>query len=101
MDPHFITGDLWRSLTSNLMLLWGFAGSVILFAGSLLLAIGVIPSLVGSGHLPARPPGPAKVVRPLFFLLALVGAVGVAFFLSQFLPGVVDTMTDIWDRFAI
>jgi len=101
VDPHFITGDLWRSLTSNLMLLWGLLGSVILFGGSLLFAIAIIPSLVGSGHLPASAPGPAKVVRPLFFLLAVVGAAGIAFFLSQFLPGVVDTLTDIWARFAI
>ncbi|MSQ40481.1 MAG: hypothetical protein EXR55_02235 [Dehalococcoidia bacterium] len=101
MDPNFITSDLWRSLTSNLMLLWGFAGSVILFAGSLLLAIAVIPSLVGSGHLPSTPPGPAKMVRPLFFFLALVGAAGVAFFLGQLLPEVFNTAADIWDRVAI
>lgn len=100
MDPNFITSNVWSDLTGNLMLLWMFLGSVILFAGSLLFAIGVIPSLVGSGHLPSPPPGAAKVVRPLFFLTAVLGIAGIAFTLSQLIPGLPDVLASIADRFA-
>ena len=100
MDPNFINHDLWGRLTDNLMLMWGFLGSVLLFAGSLLFAIGVIPSLVASGHLPASPPGPAKVVRPLFFLAAIAGAAGIVFTLSRVIPGLQDLLPHIWNRWA-
>ena len=100
MDPSFINHDLWGRLTDNLMLLWGFLGSVILFAGSLLMAIAVIPSLVASGHLPASPPGPAKAVRPLFFLAAAAGAAGIVYTLSQVIPGIRDLLPLIWNRWA-
>ncbi len=100
MDPNFINHDLWGRLTDNLMLMWGLVGSVFLFAGSLLMAVAVIPSLVASGHLPASPPGPTKAVRPLFFLAAVAGAAGIAYTLSQLIPGVPAVLSEIYDRFA-
>ena len=100
MDPSFINHDLWGRLTDNLMLMWGLVGSVFLFAGSLLFALGIIPSLVASGHLPSSPPGPAKVVRPLLFLLAAAGATGIVYTLSRVIPGMWDLLQLIWPRLA-
>ena len=53
MDPNFITASDWIEIGRVLTFLFAVPGSVILFAFPLLIARAIIPSLVGTGHLPA------------------------------------------------
>jgi hypothetical protein len=75
-DPTFITSADWAAISNLLATLWQILGSAFGFGGSMLLAHGMIPSLVNSRDLPAslgkrvRPPlyaaGAAFLVMGLF-----------------------------------
>ena len=69
MDPNFITASDWDTIGDFLLFLFGVPTFVILFAFSLLFARAIVPSLVGTGHLPER------VLRllPLFYGSAFIG----------------------------
>ena len=54
LDPDYISGANWAQLGDTLFYLWGVPLVVLVLAFSLLLARAIIPSLVASGHLPAK-----------------------------------------------
>ena len=101
MDPSFIDTELWQALGSNLKLLWIFIGSIFILAFSLLISLAIIPSLAGSGHIPAAPPGLARFVVPLLYLTAGVAAVAVVFVLAQIIPGIREIVVEIFGRVAV
>ena len=73
MDPVYINSDLWGSTGNILTYIWILFFSAVGFGFNFLMAHAIIPSLIGSGHLPAR----LQKARPLFyggaaFALALV-----------------------------
>lgn len=79
MDPTFITPDQWALLRSLVHSVWFYLLFLVLFAGSLLLALAVLPSLVHTRHLPPR----ALRVRPLLALVALAALAGLALSLAS------------------
>ena len=101
MDPSFIDTDVWEALGSNLTLLWIFIGSIFILAFSLLTSLGIIPSLAGSGHIPATPPGLAKLVVPLLYVTAGVAALAVVFVLVQVIPGIREIVLALYGRVAV
>lgn len=54
LDPDYISGANWDQIGDALFFLWGVPLVVIVLAFSLLFARAIIPSLVASGHLPAK-----------------------------------------------
>lgn len=93
-DPTFITALDWQRVEGLLLTLWWLLGSVLGFAGSMLLAQGVAPSLGFTGDLPR---GTVRAVRPplygaaaLFFVLAL-------FSVNSFV-GRLGILRDIFDK---
>lgn len=69
-DPAFITSADWAAISNLLATLWQILGSAFGLGGSMLLAHGMVPSLVASKDLPADL---GKKVRPPLY------AAGVAF----------------------
>jgi hypothetical protein len=53
-DPAFITTADWKSLSDLLASLWMILGSALGIGGSILLAHGMIPSLVATRDIPAK-----------------------------------------------
>jgi len=53
-DPAFITTADWKSLSDLLASLWMILGSALGIGGSMLLAHGMIPSLVATRDIPAE-----------------------------------------------
>jgi hypothetical protein len=73
--PERLTAGSWNDVTTMLIWLWCFVGSMIMFAGNLLLAHGIIPSLTSSRDLPMRYNSFRPVlfaVSGLFLILAIV-----------------------------
>lgn len=68
MDPQIITAFDWAATVPMIISLYAFVGMMILFAFSLMLGHAVIPSLVGTRHLPER----AASYRPLMYGLAVL-----------------------------
>ena len=68
MDPRPITAADWVGTNDMLISLWAFVGAMIVFAFCLMLAHAVVPSMVGTGHLPER----AASYRPLLYGLSVV-----------------------------
>ena len=72
--PARITSGQWSDLTTTLIYLWSFVGSMIMFAGCLLLGHGIIPSLVSTRDLPPQYKNlrqPILVCSALFLLVAI------------------------------
>jgi hypothetical protein len=69
-EPTYITSADWAAISDLLATLWQILGSALGFGGAMLLAHGMIPSLVSSRDLPAYL---GKRVRPPLY------AAGVAF----------------------
>ena len=67
--PEYITSSDWANLSGLLFPLWGLLGAVFGFAGSMLLAHGVIPSLAANRDLPD--PRLVKLRPPLYLSAAL------------------------------
>ena len=93
MDPNFIGAPEWSRISEVIRFLGLVPLSAILFAFSLLIAHGLIPSMVSSHHLPKG----AMKVRPLFYATSLAGAVAlVAVLVTLF--GMTDAVKSIyWD----
>ncbi|MBI2918706.1 MAG: hypothetical protein HYY01_12055 [Chloroflexi bacterium] len=90
MDPGIVTGDSWAGISDLMRALWLLLPLVVVFGGSLLLSLAVIPSLVTSGELPARA---EKLRAPLYFVAA------VAFVAYLVALGAVVQAAGIIDRF--
>lgn len=69
MDPAFVDNSIWHDISTMLRLLWVYVLIIIVAAFTFLTAHAIIPSLAGSGLLPAR----IVRLRPLFY----IGALGV------------------------
>ncbi len=77
MDPNMPSAADWRAIEPLLWNLWLFVLFMIGFAGNLMLAHAVIPSLVGTHHLPHR----AASLRPPLYVVSLISfAVAIAIF---------------------
>jgi hypothetical protein len=77
--PNYITSADWANTRGLLFPLWVLLGSVLGFAGSMLISFGVIPSLAASGDLPdprlVRLRPPLFVSSALFFVVAVTAVV--------------------------
>jgi ABC-type Na+ efflux pump permease subunit len=73
--PEAITAQDWRQIAMTVVWLWVFVVSWVTFALSFGLGHAIIPSLVESRHLPRS----VNAVRPIFYVVAILG-VAVAFF---------------------
>src|SRR5712692_6430342 len=79
MEPQFIDSNSWVSLSTLLMWLYLFAASMVTFALSTLIGHGIIPSLVGTRHLPAS----VQSVRPVFYIFGIAALLAAIFFFSN------------------
>ena len=95
-DPAFITQQNWREVSDLLAALWMIFGSALGFGGSMLLAHGMIPSLVNSRDLPREM---ASRVRPPLYLAAAV-FLGLALTSVLLFVDRLDVVTDIYYRGA-
>jgi hypothetical protein len=95
-DPAFITSQNWADISDLLMTLWLILGSALGLGGSMLLAHGMIPSLVNTRDLPADL---GKKVRPPLYAAGVaflaLGLFSVTLFVDRF-----DVITDIYNHGA-
>ncbi len=86
-----ITTGQWSQLTTTLVYLWSFVGSMVMFAGSLLIGHGLIPSLTSTRDLPGHYMNyrPIVLIVSAFFLLVAI------FCFVNF----IDHMTVVYDIF--
>ena len=74
VDPRGLTALEWQQVSDTLFYLWMFVFFMGAVAANFLVAHALIPTLVWTRHLPQR----AHVVRPVFYLVAIAAAAGVA-----------------------
>lgn len=86
-----ITSGQWSSITTTLVYLWCFVGSMVMFAGSLLIGHGLIPSLTSTRDLPAR----FMEYRPIVLLVSAFFLLCAIFCFVNF----IDHMTVVYDIF--
>ena len=95
-DPNFITQANWKDLSDLLAALWMILGSALGLGGSMLLAHGMIPSLVTTNDLDATL---AKRVRPPLYLAGVVflglALVSILLFIDR-----LEVISDIYYRGA-
>ena len=93
MEPQVIAFGTWMEIAQLLVRLWFFVLLQVIFAFSLLLAHGVIPSLVATGHLPASLDRirPVLYIGFLFFLVATIVTISTVFWTPQAL---IDVLYD-------
>ena len=75
-DPEPITAAIWSDIGDWLLAMGIYIIFIVAFAFSMLMALSIIPSLVSTGHLPAK----ALKLRPLligFGLMAFLAAASV------------------------
>jgi hypothetical protein len=89
--PSKITSGQWSDLTTTLIYLWSFVGSMIIFAGCMLLGHGILPSLVSTGDLP---PQYKSLRQPILVCSALFLLVAIFCFVNF-----IDHMTTVYDIF--
>ena len=75
-DPAYILNVHWAEISDFLIPLWLLVGAVVGFAGSLLVAHGVIPSLAATRELPDPR---IEKLRPLLYGTALMFLAGAGF----------------------
>ena len=88
MDPNFITALDWIEYRDLVSYLWLFPILMFVFATSILVGFGVIPSLVNSKELPEK----AQRIRPLLYLSAAGALAGlvVVLFVARDLARVIE-----------
>ena len=96
MDPGYINSSDWGAIGGFLTFLWVMFFSAVGFGFNFLMAHAIIPSLIGSGHLPER----VGKARPLFYGGAVMALGLVAFALSR-LVAEAGLIEDFWPRFWI
>ena len=96
-DPAFITSSAWTDIRSFLIVLWLLLPAVLGLAGSLLIAHGLIPSLVASGDL--RDPRIQKL-RPVFYGVAAFSFVLV---IAVLVVGIswIELVTGVYERWWV
>jgi hypothetical protein len=73
LRPELLNNDFWTDLNQALLYLALLHLSVVAFAGSILLARAIVPSLVYTGHASES----ALRLRPVFYVLAAAAGVAV------------------------
>ena len=96
MDPAGLANYEWTEIANLLTSMWILVGLVMSFAGSMLIAHALIPSLVASYHLPA----PIQQTRPLFYGMAIVFFGSALFFVIQII-GLAGVLERFWDDYWI
>lgn len=86
-----LTSGQWSEITTTLIYLWTFVGSIIMFAGSLLIGYGIIPSLTSTRDLPAN----FMSFRPIILAISAFFLLVAIFSFVNF----VDHMTVMYDIF--
>lgn len=71
--PNVTSTPEWQQITTALIWLWSFVVAMIFFAFSVLLSLGMIPSLMSTNELSRR----ARVVRPFLYAVALLFLIAV------------------------
>ena len=77
MDPNTLSTDQWAQIGLTLKFLWAAFGSAIVAGTSLVTAHAVIPSAVETNSVSDR----WLKVRPLFYVVGIVGLAGLGLFL--------------------
>lgn len=93
--PEQITPEQWEHVTYSLILLWAFAGCMILGAGSMLVAHILVPSLIDNRDIDEK----YGKGRPFVYAIAAVAFVGAIFVFASFvisLNDFRDIYPDIW-----
>jgi len=96
-DPAIITSEIWSEIGSFLKVLWLLLPAVLGFAGSMLIAHALIPSLAATRDL--KDPRILKL-RPVFYGTAGLSLVGVILVLSILVPWT-GFLADIYERWWI
>lgn len=93
MDPQYITSSDWADTGQVLTFIWLLLIFAIGFGFNFLMAHAIIPSLVGSGHLPER----FAKTRRVFYVGALL-AMSLVIFALVNIASKAQFLKDIWDR---
>ena len=96
MDPEFITSADWEQIGNLLHFYWFVLLFAIGFGFNFLMAHAIIPSLIGTGHLPE---GLGKS-RRFFYMGALVSLGLVLFFLLRIVQEA-HILKSVWERWWI
>lgn len=96
MDPEYINSDIWRSTGDILTFIWILFFAAVGFGFNFLMAHAIIPSLIGSGHLPAR----LQKARDLFYGGAALALALVVFALNRTFVNA-GFIEDFWPRWWI
>jgi hypothetical protein len=78
--PEYMTPEQWEHVTYTLILLWAFAGCMILGAGSMLVAHIVVPSLIDNRDIDAK----YGKGRPFAYAIAAAAFAGAIFVFASF-----------------
>lgn len=79
-QPPLPLNEFWGEIYTAIQWLVALHLSVVLFAGSILMARAILPSLLETEHIPAR----ASRFIPIFYATALVGFIGIVIFATLF-----------------
>ena len=93
ITPSHVTPEQWDQIRMMLVWLWGFAGSVIIFAAMLVLGHAVIPSLTSTRDLPAG----LMRARPVLLGISAIFFVVAVFCFASFVIDL-QNIYAIWDR---
>ena len=93
VDPLIVTSSQWEEISSVLVYFWAFVFLLGSFAGNLLIAHSLIPSLAITGHI-----GPSVTrVRPVFYGLAVLFGLAVIWTIVQIVDGT-QVLRDIYPK---
>lgn len=93
MTPQPLTESEWSQIYQAILWLVLIHASVVFFAGSILMARALLPSLTDTNDIPAR----ARKLVPVFYLAALVGFIAIIVSAVMFFDNA-SIVTDIYDR---
>jgi hypothetical protein len=96
MDPEYINSTDWREIGNLLHFFWFVLIFAIGFGFNFLVAHAVIPSLIGTGHLPQR----INSARRVFYAGAFGALALVLFYLSR-IVGEAHILKGFWERWWI
>lgn len=93
VDPLVITASQWQDISSVLVYFWAFVFFLGSFAGNLLIAHSLIPSLAITGHI-----GPSVTrIRPVFYGLTVLFGIAVIWTIVQIVEGT-DVLRTIYPK---
>lgn len=82
--PNNISTSQWHQITTTLIWMWTFVVAMIFFAFSVLLSIGMIPSLMSTNELTSR----ARYAQPFLYAVSLLFLIAVIVSLTYFVMNV-------------